>query len=963
MTLRLLPPSVLLILLPGAPAEQPTPPSPNLLRNTSFTQCATPGLPDYWGSLRIAERWKDAWRQEYYTTDRDSPVPGARSLRITVPEGKGGMEVISFSHWLPWRRQYTFSCYMRADKDEHKASMYVGSQFPTKPENRIATKLAVGTKWKRYSLTGVVKQGHWFGGIWNFMTASFSSKQSGTLWVAAPQLEFSSEASPYRPAEADAGEMALPEVQAEPTTLPPQIDGSLDDACWKGTPQVSSLVLVGEGTAVSPQNGTRVWVRYDQHNVYVAFHCRDQDQGKTVESPTPNQSEPRVHGRDSVEVFLKPDVSGTEYFDFALGRRGLRCDVKEFWYGWNNSDWRSGTAETEDGWTAEFAVPFRVIASWWEPKPLGPELGINFFRTRRPEGAGPGGWKTGYDTEMSVWFDSPDRAVRRPGAFGRVTGIDHAKVAFSHLSDLRLVASGLDAFDVVAELAHLPQSGVDGSLRVEVVSPNMDRTLTGEVPLAFDGEAKTVRIDVPGLTRRPGNHLLNAFVLDAKGNTIGRARRKFFVPGNQVLPGSDLEAMIERSYYTSETSARLLVNSNLDKPVRIAVREIRGRGHGNLNFGGERTIDPHGKLLLASSIEALQPGKYWLAVEACDEAGKRVAYATERVVKHPPAGREVKIDNFRRMILVNGKPMIAYTGNTQGPCVLGNTKTETKEGQKIVTWANAKNPDHAAEVFEKLLEDDRVIAYKFRDECWNHSLLRKLYERLRPMSPYVLLYNNFAGWPPESTYEGPGGTIDCTDVVSQCQYPLGVIMGYGNVGERRPFSFGSLLDFLKRSRQVATVNRKPMGLWLPTYGCDDAYRCPTPEEARCMTYLGLIYGVRIFKYFMGRPISNSLWESLVPLGKEMEALAEILGDFDAEELDLSSQGDIHYALWKSKGAHYLIAVNSWKEEQKFGLTLPPDCKSLGALFGERKRARLRQGRLTDMLGPFDRAVYRIGNEE
>ena len=948
-----------LLCVASVSAEREAAPSRNLLRNTSFTQCTTPGLPDYWGSLRIADRWKDVWSQEFYTTDDDSPVPGTRSLRLTVPEKKSGMEVISFSHWLPWRRGYTFSCYMRADKDGHKASMYVGSQFPTKRENRILKQFTVDTEWKRYSVSGLVRQGHWFGGIWSFMTASFSSSQSGILWVSAPQLEFGSEMTPYKPSRADAGNFTLPEVKATHANTPPVIDGSLTDKCWQSEPQAGSFVRVGEGTPVAGEYGTRVWLAFDRHNIYVGFHCRDSEKDKQIARSAPGAGDHAIHGRDSVEVFLKPDVGGTEYFDFGVGRRGKRCDVKEFWYGWDSSDWLSGVAETGDGWSAEFAIPFRVIASWWEAKPLAKHLGINFFRNRLPQGAGAGGWKSGFETEMSVWFDSPDRAVRRPGAFGQVTGLEPTRTFFCHLSDMRLIASGPDGYDALLEFAYVPKSTSQGLLRAEVVPPNRDRTFSMETPFSFDGQPRTVRVSIPGLARRPGNHLLNAYVIDGDGNTVGRVRRPFVVPGNMALPGSDLEAMVERSYYTSEEQVRLLVKSGMGVPLRLQVAGLRTGDAGNFDFGVERDLPAGGHLTLCSSIKDLAPGKYWIAVDAYDPDGKPVATAVEQVVKHAPATREVKINNWRRMILVNGKPFMAYTGSLEGPCVLGNTKSKTREGQKIVTWSNAKCPEHGVETFKALLEDDRIIAYKFRDECWDHGLLRKLYERLRPVSPYMLLYNNFAGWPPESTYEGPGGTIDCTDVVSQCQYPFGVIMGYGNVGERRPFSFGSLLDYLRRARKAAETNRKLMGIWLPIYGCDDAYRCPTPEEERCMTYLGLIYGVRIFKYFMLRPISCPLWESLVPLGKEMEAMAEVLGDFEAEELELGSQGDIHYTIWKSKGALYVVAANSWKEDQQLTLKLPHKATRLETLFEYRKTAKLAADRLADTLGPFDRAVYRL----
>jgi hypothetical protein len=951
--------AALLALLSMSTAEEKPRTSRNLLRNTSFTQCTTPGLPDYWGSLRIAEQWNDIWKPDFYTTDADSPVPGTRSLRITVPEGKQGMEVISYYHWLPWRREYTFSCYMRADEDGHAASMYVGSQFPVKPEYRVLKTFTVGTQWQRYSVSGLVQQGHWFGGIWSFMTASFSSKQPGTLWVAAPQLEFGPEAATYAPAAADAGPPSIPAVPAAHATTPPRIDGVLDDECWRADPPVSSFKRVGEAIPVDPAAGTSVWLRYDNRNVYVAFRCQDPEAGKPVPRAAPGTGEAAMHGYDCVEVFLKPDVEATEYLAFGVTREGLRCDVKEYWYGWDSSDWLCGAAETQGGWAAEFAIPFHLFASQWMAPPFGENLGVNLFRSRLPAGAGTGSWKMGMEAEMSVWFDSPDRAVRRPGAFGRVTGIDLGKVQVCHVSDIRLIGSGISGLDAVVEAGHVPATGEAGTLQVEVMPPDMDRAYRVDVPFTLDGRPRTARIPLAGLGRKPGNYLLNAFVFDADRHTIGRVRRKFLMPANLALPGSDLEAVIERSYYTSEPFARLLIRSDLDVPVRVRAEGLAPKDRDKFDFGGDHALEPRGKQILTARIEHLEVGRYWIAVDALDAAGRRVATATDQIVKHPPATREVKTDHFRRMILVNGAPFIAYAGGRQGPCVAGNAKTPTAEGQKLLAWMDAASPEAGAEMFKQLTQDDRIIAYKYRDECWDTALLRRLYERIRPVSPYLLVYNNFGEWTHESVYEGPGGTIDCTDVVCQCQYPFGTAMGYGNVGERRPYSFASLLDYLSRARRAAILHRKIIGLWLPTYGCDDAYRCPTPDEARCMTYLAFIHGARIFKYFMGRPISNPLWESLAPLGKEMETLAEIVGDPDAEEIHQSQQGDVYSVLWRSKGALYLIAANAWKDPVTFTYDLPEAGQAAEALFNRKGAVTVEGRRITGRLSAFESIVCRI----
>lgn len=925
-------------------------PSRNLLRNTSFIQSTTVGLPDYWGAVHTANEWGDDWKQEYLeVTDEDVPFRGVKSLKITVPPGKKRMVVGNFFHYLPSMKEYTFSVYMKSGREGHKAILEIGGLYASKVE-KVSGEFDVDTAWKRYVITGIPKRGHWMGGHWQFMSVAIISDSEGVLQVAAPQLEFGSQVTSYMPAPADSCEFSLPVVKPVYTDSPPKIDGKLDDECWKKTQRAETLVTIAEGMDVPEGYGTSVRIVHDRYNIYVAFYCRDKDGGKKGFKLPEGSAEWRtITGVDSVEVFLKPDLEKVEYYNFIAGRDGSCCDVKEYWFGWNNREWKASTSETEDGWTAEFAIPFYALVSYWEDRPFGRNPGINLFRNRI---AAKG-------VESTVWFDTPDRATRKPGAFGCLE-IDMSGIYYGRIGDMRLIASGVDGLDVLVEIQNLPcKEGKRGTLLVEVTSPFSDSPIKERTDLELNGQPSAVRVRFPGLKRVRGNYRINAALLDETGRKIVSEERRFIVPENLQMPGSDLVVVIERSYYTREKTARLKLSSNMDIPLDIEV----SMGEGDSAAGKEKIcsarLEPHVQKMLTVDIENLPYGEHWFSLEGKDSNGRPVVRGKERIVKCLPAEKEVKIDNFRRMILVNGKPFIAYTGNSKGPAVLGDTKTITRENQKIITWQHPRGGvTGVEETLKPLMDDERVIAWKFLDESYNYQLVKDIYTKARAMTPYMLIYDNMGEWVlPSSTYEGSGGTIEFSDVLCQCQYPLGNAVGYANTGQKRKFPFDSTLFFLKNMRRAAEVYRKIGGIWLPVYGFDDAYRNPTPDEIRSLTYLGFIYGVRIFKYFHGRPMSDTLWNSLVPLGKEMEIMADIVGDFEAEEIDVGNCGDIHYALWKSKDAFYLIAANSWSEKTELTYRLPVKADSVKTLFETRKRAKLSDRRILDVLGPFERAVY------
>lgn len=94
-------------------------------------------------------------------------------------------------------------------------------------------------------------------------------------------------------------------------------------------------------------------------------------------------------------------------------------------------------------------------------------------------------------------------------------------------------------------------------------------------------------------------------------------------------------------------------------------------------------------------------------------------------------------------------------------------------------------------------------------------------------------------------------------------------------------------------------------------GYDDAVREPTVAEMSGMSHVCLTQGMRLLYYFIYKPMSVDLWESMGPLGAEVRALTPLLTHRDAVELARGVEGGtVHYSLWRTGDRLCFMAVNA-----------------------------------------------------
>jgi hypothetical protein len=173
---------------------------------------------------------------------------------------------------------------------------------------------------------------------------------------------------------------SLPEIFCHRTSTAPVIDGRVDDEVWKKAEVIQSfwkLRPLSMSPRVVPVFATRVRCLWDAAVLYVAFECEGPDVWATK-----TQRDDSLWEEPVVEIFM--DVLGNEksFFEFQVNPLGTVYDSFvpdvslnaqwQCWSKWNCESLRAAVQvdgrlndrqHRDNGWSAEFAIPFANIVS------------------------------------------------------------------------------------------------------------------------------------------------------------------------------------------------------------------------------------------------------------------------------------------------------------------------------------------------------------------------------------------------------------------------------------------------------------------------------------------------------------------------------------------------------------------------------------------------------------------------
>ncbi len=223
-------------------------------------------------------------------------------------------------------------------------------------------------------------------------------------------------------------------IAAVRASSPPVIDGDLGDAVWNETPRAEGFTDTMARRPADDRTGAMIC--YDDEAIYVAFRCFDAVPSAIVARETVRDSQLSNNGgeagEDSVDFMLDPFLSH-KWDDLSrfrvnpIGTRSARIGggrgAKAEWSG----DWAAAAKRTNDGWTAEMRIPWRLLSYPQSREPV--TMGVNFARTQ-------------YRTRIrSIWSDlGPLDYLERQG---RWTGVKPPVVFKPSLSVLQYGIAGL----------------------------------------------------------------------------------------------------------------------------------------------------------------------------------------------------------------------------------------------------------------------------------------------------------------------------------------------------------------------------------------------------------------------------------------------------------------------------------------------------------------------------------------
>ncbi len=192
-------------------------------------------------------------------------------------------------------------------------------------------------------------------------------------------------------------------AQAVRVKTAPVIDGDLSDAVWQQASIATGFFRVKEGSIHPSSLKTEVRILYDDEALYIGIYCDEPEMGNLRETMTRRDS--RVWHNDCVEVMLDTYRDRRNCYVFATNTLGTQMDQRisnesVFDMSWD-AVWESRVRKHRLGWTAEFAIPFRVLR--FDPDKT--TWGINFWRTHPINGQSYSWAPTAYFGRVSEFGD------------------------------------------------------------------------------------------------------------------------------------------------------------------------------------------------------------------------------------------------------------------------------------------------------------------------------------------------------------------------------------------------------------------------------------------------------------------------------------------------------------------------------------------------------------------------------
>ena len=143
------------------------------------------------------------------------------------------------------------------------------------------------------------------------------------------------------------------------------LDGRLDEQYYRDIPSISGFTQLDPVPGAPATEKTDVWIFYDDTNLYVTALCWDSEPDQMIANEMRRDSNVILQNENfTIEldtfndkrnsVFIQTSPLGAQR-DQAVTDEGADSDIT-----WNGV-WDVRTQRSDQGWTAEFAIPFRTL--------------------------------------------------------------------------------------------------------------------------------------------------------------------------------------------------------------------------------------------------------------------------------------------------------------------------------------------------------------------------------------------------------------------------------------------------------------------------------------------------------------------------------------------------------------------------------------------------------------------------
>jgi hypothetical protein len=144
---------------------------------------------------------------------------------------------------------------------------------------------------------------------------------------------------------------------------PIKLDGILNEPVWRDNPPIGDFVQVEPHPGQPPTAATKVWLAYTKDALYVAARCEDRHPARLI--ATEMMRDGFLMSDDNVEIVLDTFHDLRNGYYFATNPVGVLVDgrITENRFPSREWDgiWNVRTHIDDEGWTAEFEIPFKSL--------------------------------------------------------------------------------------------------------------------------------------------------------------------------------------------------------------------------------------------------------------------------------------------------------------------------------------------------------------------------------------------------------------------------------------------------------------------------------------------------------------------------------------------------------------------------------------------------------------------------